>query len=102
MEGLSEDLDLELTGDAGFTEAVEEDGSEQVGDAVRTEADFDVEEDDQLMETETEEVLPAAVDKERQGANKKKLGKASGAVMGGFLKKRLVQSPISMWRRMIN
>ncbi|KAF3514883.1 hypothetical protein F2Q69_00007171 [Brassica cretica] len=50
-------------------------------------ADFDVEEDDQLMETETEEVLPAAVDKERQGANKKKLGKASGAVMGGFLKK---------------
>ena len=61
-----------------------------------------MEEDDQLMETETEEVLPAAVDKERQGANKKKLGKASGAVMGGFLKKRLVQSPISMWRRMIN
>ncbi|KAF2611455.1 hypothetical protein F2Q70_00012126 [Brassica cretica] len=39
-----------------FTEAVEQVGSEQVGDAVRAEADFDVEEDDQLMETETEEV----------------------------------------------
>ena len=36
MEGLSEDLDLELTGDARFTEVVEQDGSEQVGDAVRT------------------------------------------------------------------
>ncbi|CAG7861484.1 unnamed protein product, partial [Brassica rapa] len=55
MEGLSEETYSELTGDAALSEAGEQDGSEHVGDEVFAEADFDVEEDDQLMETETQE-----------------------------------------------
>lgn len=61
---------------------------------ILTEADLDVEEEDQLMETETQEAANVNEGKERQ-ANKKKLGTASGAVMGGTLKKRLVQSVVS-------
>ncbi|KAG5384573.1 hypothetical protein IGI04_036043 [Brassica rapa subsp. trilocularis] len=95
MEGLSEETYSELTGDAALTEAGEQDGSEHVGDEVFAEADFDVEEDDQLMETETQEVLSAVEGKERGGANKKKQGKVNGAAMGGSLKKRLVQSVVS-------
>ncbi|CAN7014508.1 unnamed protein product, partial [Brassica rapa subsp. trilocularis] len=55
MEGLSEEIYSELTGDAALTETGEQDGSEHVGDEVFAEADFDMEEDDQLMETETQE-----------------------------------------------
>ncbi|CAN6927819.1 unnamed protein product, partial [Brassica oleracea] len=47
--------DSELTGDVALTETGEQDGSEHVGDEAFAEADFDVEEDDQLMETETQE-----------------------------------------------
>ncbi|KAG5375785.1 hypothetical protein IGI04_040381, partial [Brassica rapa subsp. trilocularis] len=95
MEGLSEEIYSELTGDAALTETGEQDGSEHVGDEVFAEADFDMEEDDQLMETETQEVLIAAEGKERGGGNKKKQGKVNGAAMGGSLKKRLVQSVVS-------
>ncbi|KAH0872608.1 hypothetical protein HID58_069970 [Brassica napus] len=95
MEGLSEEIDSELTGDVALTETGEQDGSEHVGDEVFAEADFDVEEDDQLMETETQEVLIESEGKERGRANKKKQGKVNGAAMGGSLKKRLVQSVVS-------
>ncbi|WZZ20895.1 hypothetical protein YC2023_122282 [Brassica napus] len=46
------------------------------------------------METETQKAANVNEGKERQ-ANKKKLGKPCGAVMGGTLKKRLVQSVVS-------
>ncbi|KAH0906266.1 hypothetical protein HID58_038093 [Brassica napus] len=52
------------------------------------------EEEENLMETETQKAANVNEGKERQD-NKKKLGKPCGAVMGGTLKKRLVQSVVS-------
>lgn len=93
VEDMPEGTELELPEDAVFTEAAEQDGANQLGDVVLEEAGFDVE-DDQVMETEIQEVANVTEGKERH-AIKKKLGKASGAAMGGTLKKRLVQSVVS-------
>ncbi|CAG7897376.1 unnamed protein product [Brassica rapa] len=98
-EGLIEEVEtegvvLELTEDVASTEGVEEGGADQLGDVIPTEEDFDVEEENQLMETESQEVRMVNEGKECP-VNRKKLGKTSGAVMGGTLKKRLVQSIIS-------
>ncbi|KAF3580157.1 hypothetical protein DY000_02033273 [Brassica cretica] len=73
---MPEGTELELPEDAVFTEAAEQDGANQLGDVVLEEAGFDVEEDDQLMETEIQEAANVTEGKERQ-AIKKKLGKAS-------------------------
>ncbi|WZZ08614.1 hypothetical protein YC2023_094535 [Brassica napus] len=98
-EGLIEEVEtegvvLELTEDVASTEGVEEGGADQLGDVIPTEEDFDVEEENQLMETESQEVRMVNEGKECP-VNRKKLGKTSGAVMGGTLKKRLVQSIVS-------
>ncbi|KAH0938855.1 hypothetical protein HID58_006316 [Brassica napus] len=98
-EGLIEEVEtegvvLELTEDVASTEGVEEGGADQLGDVIPTEEDFDVEEENQLMETESQEVRMVNEGKECP-VNRKKLGKTSGAVMEGTLKKRLVQSIVS-------
>lgn len=46
MEGLFEEIYLELIGDVAFIEIGEQDGLEYVGDEVFVEVDFDMEEDD--------------------------------------------------------
>ncbi|CAN6974112.1 unnamed protein product [Brassica rapa subsp. trilocularis] len=83
-----------LTEDVVFTEITVESGAAQLEDVILTEADTVVGEEGQLLETETQEFTNVNEGKERQ-ANKKKLGKAIGSVMGGTLKKRLVQSVVS-------
>ncbi|KAF3554172.1 hypothetical protein F2Q69_00015923 [Brassica cretica] len=62
---MHEGTELELPEDAVFTEAAEQDGANQLGDVVLEEAGFDVEEDDQLMETEIQEVANVTEGKER-------------------------------------
>ncbi|KAG5375064.1 hypothetical protein IGI04_039660 [Brassica rapa subsp. trilocularis] len=83
-----------LTEDVVFTEITVESGAAQLEDVILTEADTVVGEEGQLLETETQEVTNVNEGKECQ-ANKKKLGKAIDSVMGGTLKKRLVQSVVS-------
>ncbi|KAG5378046.1 hypothetical protein IGI04_025888 [Brassica rapa subsp. trilocularis] len=94
IEGVGTEIVVsEQTEDVVFTEVTEEGGAAG-GDVILTEADIVGEEEDQLLETEAQEVANVDEGKERQ-ANKKKLGKAIGSVMGGTLKKRLVQSVVS-------
>lgn len=65
-----------------------------------TDADLDMEEDDQLEENDTYEVMETYEGKGHQ-ATKKKLVKAGGVFMGGTTKKRIVQSLFSPKKKLL-